>query len=149
MRSLGGLIPNSAIRINGKSSVILPLGYRPPEGRAEHGKLIDIALNAGLLPAIAEGVISNLKLKPKELYLDLPMTARLLFDLKVAFAQEPVLVVFSTCGLDPSGVMAVDAEVTTMLKQCSAIDVLSAAWIELYQSPNSFTKVVRCSLLGS
>ncbi len=149
MQSIGGLIPNAGIRIGGKSAVILPLGYRPPGHTTKRDKLVDLALKAGLSQVCAKRISAGLQVDPHEVYVDLQITPRLLFDLQVAFAQEAELVVFSTCGLDPCGIMAVNAAVSGMLDRCSAIDVFSVSLIESYESLMSFSKVIRCRDLSA
>ena len=144
MQSIGGQVPNPGIRINGKVALILPTGYRPPGRTTRRDNLVDLAMKAGLSRLCAKRICTGLNVDPGKFYVDLKFTLRLLFDLQVALAQEPDLVVFSTCGLDPCGIMAVNATVSAVLHRSAAIDVFSASLIESYESLMSFTNVVRC-----
>jgi hypothetical protein len=147
MQALGGLCPTAEVHIAGRSAVITPPGFQPLEQAVELQMIIDVAVARGLPRASAERIIIDLGLEEDHAYGDIQLTPRLLLDLRLAWSQGAELVVFSTAGLDPSGVLAVADEVSKMLGQCSAIHVFSTPLTQHYQSLCSFSKVVRCCLV--
>lgn len=144
MQVLGGVRRTAEIRITGTSSVVAPPGCE----RSLHAKasptITDIAISKGIPKALAERAIAHLGLSPELPYANLQLTSRLRLELKLAWAQREQLVVFSTCGLDPSGVAAVAKDVLNMLQDSSAIHVFSEALIDFYQSIDVFSRVLRC-----
>lgn len=147
MQSLGGLCLRPEVHIAGRSSVITPPGFQELEETLGPQRITDVAMGRGLPRASAERIIIGLGLDPDRAYGDLQLTPRLILDLRLAWAEGAELVIFSSAGLDPSGVVAVDGEVSKVLDRCSAVEVFGAALIEHHESLTSFSKVVRCSLL--
>ena len=145
MQSLGGSRQTSKVHLAGRSSVIGPLGFQPLETTIESQRLIDVALARGFPRASAETTILSLGLEPERAYSSLQLTPRLLLELRLAWGKGAELVVFSSAGLDPSGILAVAAEVSQVLDQCAAIHTFSAALTQHYESLSSFVKLVRCT----
>jgi hypothetical protein len=79
--------------------------------------------SGGLLRAEAEAIIERLGLKPEWRLSQLPATPRTLLGLEAAWAQGAEVVVFSTTGLDPTGVLAVFEAVASRLDRCAAISL--------------------------
>jgi hypothetical protein len=79
--------------------------------------------SAGVNRAEAEGITARLGLRPEWRIDQLAANPRAMLGLEAAWARGADVVVFSTSGLDPSGLRAVHEAVSARLDRCAALQL--------------------------
>ncbi len=116
----------------------------PPERRWKKASVYDFLLTQGFSAVETEQLLADLHLDIKLKYENLPLTPRLLVDLRAALSSGAQLIVFTSAGLDPLGIEQVTASVSDMLGPCSAIEVVSRQSLGDYSDLSMYTQIVRC-----
>ena len=144
MQVLGGVRKLPEVHIAAQSTLI-SAGFQPLEQLTGSPAIMDVAQGERSSQTSAERVITSLGFDPAR-HLHLPLTPRLLLDLRLAWYRGARLVV-PTAGLDPAGMLAVGSEVAKMLGPIGCSHVFSASLIQDYESSGSLDKVIHCNLL--
>lgn len=102
---------------------------------------------AGLSNKSIDNLMKNIGLKPDGLYHELQFTPKLLLDLQIAREQGAKLVIFSTAGLDPKGILTVINSLSHHLNQCSAINFISASLLSDHEAMGKYSRMIKCEAL--
>lgn len=138
---LVGTIPKSGVRAFGKTMAVALPGLSRVEGSQT---VIEFISSRALASVHAGAIVRDLDIELTSHYGLLPYTSRVIIDLRIAWTQQPQLLVFSTSGLDPLGERDVGAEVKRWQRQCSALHVFCEPSVPCEDDRYECTKVVRC-----